>query len=75
MWATNAYGTFWKICAFAPFHGRFFAILTVLYRVLRLVPWLGVLAQRPQQAAVPFPASLDELDAQCSLLAQAAGLR
>ena len=26
MWATNAYGTFWKICAFAPFHGRFFCI-------------------------------------------------
>jgi len=32
MWATNAYGTFWKICAFVPFHGRFFEFLTVLYR-------------------------------------------
>ena len=26
MWAIDVYGAFWKICAIAPFHGRFFGI-------------------------------------------------
>jgi hypothetical protein len=26
MWAIDVYGAFWKICAIAPFHGRFFCI-------------------------------------------------